>query len=211
MKTMNYFFLLSLLIVGQSCSEPELNNVELLATDLSYSKTYQSEYLNGLELYINAAINTQLKLKKQIAQLKEAIDGGQKDLTPKLEVAQKNEANVLEYLNNLREYRAPKGGKFPPRPPRGCFIEPETGCIPEINLSIFRGIQITKNLEEPEVVIRDTKNRVVGKGDKISLTKEGLKVVTLDADFKGDATLFISVKTELSRNDMVLEIPVVRN
>lgn len=207
---MNYLFVICVLGFGISCSQPEIDQENLIAHNYRFSTTQQPQYMNGLELYKQAAVVSHLVIKQEIAELRESIDGGKKHLLPKLEAAQEKEASLLEYKMGLTYLRAPRGGRFPPRPPRGCFDDPRTGCIPKLNITGFAGIQITEGLEEAQVEIRNSKNAVVGKGGRVSHVRGGFKVMELETDFQGEATMYITPKSEFGRTN-VLEVPVSMN
>lgn len=211
MRTMNNLLIICMVAFGISCSETEVDNEELVASNYQFSLEQQPQYLNGLELYKQGAVVNHFRTKQQIAELKELIDGGQKNLLPKLEAAQQKEAALVEYKMDLVSLKAPTGGKFPPRPPRGCWDDPNAGCIPKLNISDFAGIEITEGLQEAQVEIKNAKNQLVGRGGKVSHIKGGLKVIALDADFTGDATMYITPKNDLGKMKIVLEIPVIRN
>lgn len=208
MKTMNYLFLFSLMAIGVSCSEPEMTNEEPIATDLQTRSSQETRYLNGLELYKSALVESLSGVQQEISKLKEAIDGGKIHLLPKLEDEQKKKFMLDDMKIGLVSLKAPRGGKFPPPIPRGCWEEPRSGCEPKINLSEFGGIQETEGLGGATVEIRNEKDEIVGKGGKVMRTENGLKVMTLDADFNGAATMYITPKSELFRNDMTLTIKV---
>lgn len=209
MRTMNYLLVICLVGFGISCSEPEIDNEDLVAYTYRFSLAQQPQYMNGLELYKQAAVVNHFRIKRQIAELKESIDGGEKHLLPKLEAAQQKEATLVEYKMDLVSLKAPKGGKFPPRPPRGCFDDPQAGCIPKLNISGFAGIQITEGLQEAQVEIRNSKNIIVGRGGKVSHLRGGFKVMALETDFDGEATMYITPKSEYGKTNIVLEVPVL--
>ncbi len=209
MKIIKCLQVICMLTLGMSCSEPEIDSEELMASNYRFSLVQQSQYLNGLDLYRQAAVVKHFRIKREIAELKEAIDGGEKDLLSKLEAAQQKEAALVAYKTDLVRLQAPM--KYPPRPPRGCWEDPNAGCIPKLDISDFGGIEIIEGLEVAQIEIRDSKDRVVGKGGKVSHTRDGLKVMAIEADFKGEATLYITPKTELRNINLVLEVPVSRN
>jgi len=182
---------------GFSCSEPELEIDEPIATDLKFRFEQQPKYLNGLEITKYGVVNSLVDVKQNIAKLKSAIHGGKKHLLPKLKEAQKKESSLNEFGSDLVSFRFPLGGNFPPDIPGGCWDDPEAGCTPQLNISGFTGMELNKELKGSRVVFRNEKGVIVGRGGRISFARGGKMVMALEANFKGNATMYITPETEL--------------
>ncbi|MDO6818302.1 hypothetical protein [Zobellia sp. 1_MG-2023] len=215
MKAMNYLVCLMFIMLGVvSCSQKELPEEELTSNNFSYRLVQEPKYLNGLELYKLGTIHSLSVMKQEIAELKEAIDvnKGGKRLIPRLEQAQKEEAGLNMFKSGLVSIVMPRGGKFPPRPPRGCFDNPRAGCVPKINISDFSGIELPAEVDDAEITIVNEKNKVVAKGGSATLTKTGNRVVAIEGDFKGNATMVIKMlRTKEFGDAITLELPVYKN
>ncbi|MBF01107.1 MAG: hypothetical protein CMP77_14190 [Flavobacterium sp.] len=213
MKTMTISVIVIFLTFAIACSKgdvAEVTNDELVAANLTYSPVQETNYLNGAELFKHAAIAEQLKVRNQIASLTEAIRAGKKHLLPQLEAAQKKEASIEASKAGISMIRLPKV-PYPPRPPRGCFEDPQTNCgVPKINLSEYGGIQITDEMESTRIEILDSKNKIVGKSAGISSTKGGMKVLLLKSELKGKGTLRIRPDGRIADKSLYLDLPVFK-
>ncbi len=212
---MNYLVCLMSVMLGLvSCSQQELPEEELSANNFSYRLVQEPKYLNGIELYKLGTIHSLSVMKQEIAELKEAIDLSKrgKSLIPQLEKAQKEEAGLNAFKSGLVSIVMPRGGKFPPRPPRGCFDNPQAGCVPKINISDFSGIELPADVEDAEITIINEKNKVVAKGGSATLTKTGNKVVTMEGNFEGNATMVIKMPSTKEFGEAVtIEVPVYKD
>ncbi|WP_161496041.1 hypothetical protein [Zobellia sp. OII3] len=210
---MNYVLLTTIMLLSLSCTRTEAPEEELTATNFGYYHFQEPQYLNGAELYKLGTIQSLTVVRQEIAKLKEGIDlnKGSKGEIAKLEMAQKKESALSEYKTGLVSIVMPRGGKFPPRPPRGCFDDPRLGCVPKINISDFNGIEITDGLEGVEVIVVDKKNNVLAKGSSPQKLKDGKTVIMLKGDFSGDATMLIK-KTDIRKfgQEIVLQVPVYK-
>lgn len=214
MKMMNYLVVTALILFGLSCSEEELPEENLIATNFSYSLLQETKYLNGLELYKIGAMQGISLVKQEISELKAAIDinRGLKGLVPRLEAAQKKESALNDFKSGLVSIKIPKGGKWPPRPPRGCFDNPESDCVPKkLNITGYSGIELTDGLERAQVVIRQG-NRIVAKGGEVRRKGDGKMVMDIRGSFTGDAIMFIeTLENRTFGQEIVIEVPVYKN
>ncbi len=212
---MNYLVCFMSIMLGVvSCSQKELPEEELTANNFNYRLVQEPKYLNGLELYKLGTIHSLSVMKQEIAELKEAIDlsKGGKRLIPRLEQAQKEEAGLNEFKSGLVSLVMPRGGKFPPRPPRGCFDDPRAGCVPKINISDYSGIELPPEIEEAEITIVNERNKVLAKGGSATLSKSGNMVVAVKGDFEGNAKMVIRMPQSKEFGDAItIEVPVYKN
>ena len=210
MKTMTYFSAICILLLASCSKEVPVESEELVAINLRYAPEQEAEKLNGLSLYqVDAQIKL-AKIDKLISELEEAIASGRKDLSSKLKSAQGKKEDFIEYEYDLYAFRAPGGGRFPPRPPKGCWMDPKAGCIPKINLVGVKGIEIPEGTAVRSVEIKDEKNRVVGSGGTLRFERGGGRVMELNADFRGEATMHITTTFEgiFGNREVITEIPV---
>ena len=214
MKMMNYLVVITIMLLGLACSEEELPEENLIATNFSYSLVQETKYLNGLELYKIGAMQSLSLVKEEIYKLKEAIDinRGSKGLVPKLEAAQNKESVLNEFKSGLVSINKPKGSKWPPRPPRGCFDNPQSDCIPKkLNITGYSGIELTDGLDKAEVEIRQD-GKLVAKGGEVRLNRDGNMVMDIKGNFTGDAIMFIkTLKSRTLGQELVIEVPVYKN
>ena len=211
---MNYLVVITLILFGLSCSEEELPEENLIATNFSYSLVQETKYLNGLELYKIGAMQSLSLVKQEISELKEAIDinRGRKGLMPRLEAAQRKESELNDFKSGLVSIKMPKGGKWPPRPPRGCFDNPESDCVPKkLNITGYSGIEVTDGLEQVQVIIRQG-NRIVAKGGEVTRKGDGKMIMDIRGNFTGEAVMLIeTLKNRTYGQGIVIEVPVYKN
>lgn len=207
---MNLIVIFSLLTISWACSHTDLSEEESQteATNFSFRLEQESTSLNGLELVKHAAIAEQLKTRQTISKLKEAIRAGKRHLLPQLEAAQQKEADIEAYKESVTMIVRPKV-PYPPRPPRGCFDDPQANCgVPKINLEEYPSIQLAKGLENMQVEILNAKSQLVGRGGRPTKTKDGSITMNIKSELVGEGTLRIRPKSKVANKELFLDIPV---
>ncbi|SHI54972.1 hypothetical protein [Pseudozobellia thermophila] len=209
---MNSILLITLIGAFLACSGPtDMEELELESTALSYRISQTEPYLNGVELFKQAAMGEQIKLRKQISELQVAIKRGNRNLLPQLESAQKKDNMIDLYKEDLTMIKMPKV-PYPPRPPRGCFQDPNANCgIPKINLDGYSGIQVTEDMGEVSIQILDQKNRVVGKSGHVYRTKGGVSIIPIESGLKGNGVMRIRPNSRFFDKSVYLDIPVYKD
>lgn len=207
---MNLIVIFSLLTITWACSHTDLPEEESQteATNFSFRLEQESTSLNGLELVKHAAIAEQLKTRHTISKLKEAIRAGKRYLLPQLEAAQQKEADIEAYKESLTMIVRPRA-PYPPRPPRGCFDDPQANCgVPKINLKEYPSIELARGLEHIQVEIYNAKNQLVGRGSSLTKSKDGSILMNIKSELNGEGTLKIRPQSKVVDEGLFLDIPV---
>lgn len=208
---MNLIVIFSLLTIIWACSHTDLPEEESQteATNFSFRLEQESTSLNGLELVKHAAIAEQLKTRHTISKLKEAIRAGKRYLLPQLEAAQQKEADIEAYKESLTMIVRPRA-PYPPRPPRGCFDDPQANCgVPKINLKEYPSIELARGLEHIQVEIYNAKNQLVGRGgSSLTKSKDGSILMNIKSELNGEGTLKIRPQSKVVDEGLFLDIPV---
>lgn len=213
MRTMNSILIIALVGTFIACSDPvDLGEeVELEATNLSYTIRQTENYLNGVTLFEQAAMADQIKVRQQISELQAAIKKGKRYLLPQLESAQKKDNMIDSYKKDLSMIKLPKV-PYPPRPPRGCFVDPTANCgVPKINLDGYTGIQIPEGMGGASIQILDQKNQIVGKSGQPYSAKEGGSILPLESKLRGNGIMRIRPESRFFDKSVYLDIPVYQD
>lgn len=208
MKAMNYLILITLMVFGASCTEPDVYENELSATKAQHSSEEEYDFLNGLEMFKRSTEVQLFELDELIGELTEAIEGGEEGHEEELEDAQQERELLREYQELMNTFRVPRGGRGPgPKPPKGCFV---ANCNDGIDIRGVHGIAISQEISIEGLVIEDNEGQIVGEGTELSENQYGDLTMRFETqEFEGVGTMYITIRlNEGNLGKAMMKIPV---
>ncbi|MGK0414375.1 MAG: hypothetical protein ACJA1B_002599 [Polaribacter sp.] len=208
MKNMIHYALILSSFLLVSCNTPEQSTQEELTSTTAKTLIEQEQnYLYGIEIYYSSAEIEIKRLDEQKTKLVAEFENGNKAVMEQIENIQKEVEKLKRFNASLLYIKKPIGGKGP-MPPRPCFIDNRSNCIPQQNLSSNTVIVLGKELIVTKVFIKNNKNGSA-KADFITVKDQfGQSALQLKTNFQGEGIMYTTLKTN-AVGEITIPTPIV--
>lgn len=196
---MNLIPLVSAIVIFISCSHEQQPQEELTAVT---AKTEKIAFINGPTLFRNIAEVELTKLEKQKLELIIQIEKGDEKSAKKLEDIQKE----IETLNAFKKHMIFRLPRIPIPVP--CMGGKELNC--KIDLNGIKGISLSEGVSVAQIIIKDSKNNIVGQNSGIGEGINGQRVILLKSELKGSGTMYITIENKIL-GEKTFQVPVGNN
>tara|TARA_R110001583_G_scaffold51130_2_gene159508 strand:- start:118617 stop:119249 length:633 start_codon:yes stop_codon:yes gene_type:complete len=208
MKKMTLFtFVMSSFILLSCSNEDKTLQEDLIAVAAKTEAIQENDYLYGIEIYYSSAEIEIKRLALQKTKLAAEFENGNKGVVEQIENIQEEIEKLKRFNESLRFIKKPIGAKGP-MPPKPCFIDNRSNCVPLQNLSTKTVIVLGKELMVTHVIVKNNRNDSVDTAFQPVEDQFGQNALQLKTSLKGEGVMYTTLKIK-DVGEITIPTPVV--